>query len=162
MSFGNTSYTIPANSLTVGYRDVIVGIGLDRDISNAAYGSWLTIAGFNYVPITIGIPDLVIVDIYEDAAKGYLYVKYENIGTGASNQDFLIKLSSAKGEFPGNPNYRFPVPEPGVVMETGGFGIGLIGMTGTESAEVTAEIDWEGRVNELNDNNNTLTKMVGP
>lgn len=86
-------------------------------------------------------------------------VKYKNIG-GAGGGDFLVKLSAGAQAFGGNPLYRFPVPPPQVEMATGGFTIGLIGLQQGSVADVTAEIDWEHRVAESNENNNTLTKNI--
>ncbi len=48
-----TSYTIPANSLTLGSCLVIVGITSEIPISNAVSGSRFVIAGLNNVPITV-------------------------------------------------------------------------------------------------------------
>ena len=54
---GTTSYTIPAYSLAGGSRYVLAGIRTTYAIPNAAYGSSLTIGGFNYVPVTVtGMP----------------------------------------------------------------------------------------------------------
>jgi hypothetical protein len=54
VSIGTTSYSIPSNSLTVGNRLVVVAIGTSGvEILNAAPGSRLTVAGFNYVPVTV-------------------------------------------------------------------------------------------------------------
>jgi len=55
---GSTSSFIPAFSITAGNRLVIVGIGkFAVAIPNAAAGSSLFVAGFNFVPITVpGMP----------------------------------------------------------------------------------------------------------
>jgi len=51
---GTTSSSIPASSITAGNRLVIVGIGkFAVAIPNAAAGSSLFVAGFNFVPITV-------------------------------------------------------------------------------------------------------------
>jgi hypothetical protein len=105
-------------------------------------------------------PDLVVTDIiFDPAIPVYIYVEYMNIGA-AGEGDFLIKISANEQSFPGNSYYRFPVPQPGDVERTGGFTIGLIGLQQGDTAEITAEIDWEGRVDESNENNNVLTKTV--
>jgi hypothetical protein len=50
---GTNSYNIPANSLTVGNRLVIVGIATVIPIPDAAADSGLLIGGFNSAPITV-------------------------------------------------------------------------------------------------------------
>jgi hypothetical protein len=62
VSSNETSYTIPANSLTSGNRLVIVAIGKEFSVSsiapyepshNAAPGSTFVVGGFNHVPIAV-------------------------------------------------------------------------------------------------------------
>ena len=103
-------------------------------------------------------PDLVITDIFQDGPF-YIKVKYKNIG-GPGTGDFLIKTSSSGRSFPGNEFYRFPVPPPGQECTTGGLTMGLIGLHLGMEADVTAEIDWEHRVDESDRSNNTLTKHL--
>lgn len=106
-------------------------------------------------------PDLIITNIYKkEGIPYYYYVEYMNIGAATNVGDFLIKLSSPKGEFPGNSFYRIPVPAPCSVVETGGYTVGLVGIAETESAEITAEIDWEERVSEIDEENNSYTTIV--
>ena len=110
-------------------------------------------------PIVPGaLPDLVVTDIFQDGPH-YLVAKYKNIGA-AGQGDFLIKFSAGALSFPGNSLYRFPVPPPGEEQQTGGLTIGLIGLQQGSVADVTAEIDWEQRVNESNEDNNVLTKHI--
>ena len=52
----------------------------------------------------------------------------------------------------------FPTPQH--VMHTGGFTIGLIGLEQGDNEVVTAEIDWEGRVAESNEDNNVRSKQL--
>jgi hypothetical protein len=52
VSAGTNSFSIPANSLTVGSGVLIVGITIPVKIP-AVTGSALVIGGFNYVPITV-------------------------------------------------------------------------------------------------------------
>jgi hypothetical protein len=61
--FPTTSCLIPANSLTVGNRHVIVGIEAFTAIANAADDSRLYLAGFNSVPITVTNPTLVSIEV---------------------------------------------------------------------------------------------------
>ena len=107
-------------------------------------------------------PDLVVKDIYYDGDY-YIKVKYCNEGPGSSVDDFLIKLRNEDSgkEYPGNAYYRFSVPSPGECAVTGGYTCGLIGVSCGEKVTVSAIIDWEGRVDESNENNNTLTKTIG-
>jgi outer membrane protein assembly factor BamB len=49
----NNSFPIPANTLTPGSRDVIVGITTIQPVPNARTSSGLIIGGFNYVPVTV-------------------------------------------------------------------------------------------------------------
>ena len=58
-----TSSLIPANSLTVGNRHVIVGIGAFTPIANAAVDSRLYLAGFSSVPITVTNATLVSIEV---------------------------------------------------------------------------------------------------
>jgi len=107
------------------------------------------------------LPDLVIEDIFYQSP--YIRVKYCNQGNGVSTSDFLIKLrNEATGkEYGGNPYYRFSVPEPGECKTTGGYTPGLIGLSYGQRATVTGIIDWEGRVQETNEKNNSFTKTIG-
>jgi len=110
-------------------------------------------------PVSVSnLPDLAITDIFQDGPY-YLKVKYKNIGA-AANGDFLIKLSANGKSFGGNPSYRFQVPPPQAEQTTGGFTIGLIGLQQGSVADVTAEIDWEQRVAESNENNNVFIKNI--
>lgn len=107
-------------------------------------------------------PDLTIKDIYYEGSY-YIKVKYCNVGSGSSTDDFLIKLRNEDTgkEYPGNSYYRFKVPAPGKCAVTGGYTCSLIGLSYGERATVSAIIDWENRVDESNENNNVLTKTIG-
>ncbi|MFH1431746.1 MAG: CARDB domain-containing protein, partial [archaeon] len=107
-------------------------------------------------------PDLVVRDIYYDGSY-FIKVKYCNIGSGSSDSDFLIKLRNENTgtEFPGNRYYRFKVPAPGMCELTGGYTCSLIGAFCGDYINISATIDWEGRVNESNENNNVLAKTIG-
>jgi hypothetical protein len=105
-----------------------------------------------------GVPDLVVLDLCYEGP--YVTVTYANLGTGVAEDDFLVKLSTQQGEFGGNSYYRFEVPPPQHVMHTGGFTIGLIGLEQGDNEVVTAEIDWEGRVAESNEDNNVHSKQL--
>jgi len=101
-----------------------------------------------------GLPDLIIEDVYYDGAD-YLKVIYRNQGEGMTGSDFLISLRSGETHYGGNHYYRFPVPPPGERRETGGFTLGLVGLSRGDKAGVVAVIDPEGRVRELDRSNNT-------
>ena len=103
-------------------------------------------------------PDLIVTDIIQDGSLS-LRVKYKNIGL-AGDGDFLIKIKAVGKSFGGNLLYRFPAPTPGEELVTGGITIGLIGLSTGSVADVTAEIDWEHRVDEQNEHNNSLTKHI--
>lgn len=105
--------------------------------------------------------DLVITDIYTKPGNpNAVYVKYINLGEAKPGEDFLIKLSSSKGSFDGNSNHRFTVPDPNVETETGAYQIDLLSLAKNESAQITAEIDWEGRVDEKSRSNNRFSKVL--
>lgn len=106
------------------------------------------------------LPDLVVTDIFYDYP--YIRVKYCNLGEGVGSGDFLIKLRNNQSgqEFGGNPYYRFAIPRPKECKLTGGYTPSLIGLTYGQTASVTAIIDWEQRVVESNENNNTFTKTI--
>ena len=104
------------------------------------------------------LPDLVITDIVHDGP--YLKVKYRNASTGATGADFLIRVESDGKKFDGNSYYRFSIPPGNTEQSTGGFTLGLIGLGHGAEATVTATIDWENRVRESNENNNSFTKRV--
>jgi hypothetical protein len=55
-----TSYTIPANSLTLGARLLVVGLGTPVSIQNAASGSSLIISGFRYIKIDVLSPTITL------------------------------------------------------------------------------------------------------
>jgi hypothetical protein len=107
-----------------------------------------------------GLPDLIITDIVYKPSGIVVY--YMNQGSGTGSGDFLIKVSSLETgqSFPGNAYYRFEVPEPGQVNRTGSFGINLIGLYEGVESTIRAEIDWEGRVTEANENNNVFQKQI--
>jgi hypothetical protein len=115
----------------------------------------------NNKEVPIPMPDLVITDIFQDGP--YLKVTYKNVGSLVGG-DFLIKLTNnnTNDSFGGNPLYRFVVPTPNVLQTTGGYTLGLIGLQQGVSinANVTAEIDWEQRVDESNESNNVFTKDI--
>lgn len=58
-----TSYAIPANSLTVGNRLLLLGIGKTIPVENAAPGSGFIISGFNYTPVTVSNAVLTSIEI---------------------------------------------------------------------------------------------------
>ncbi|MEW6277337.1 MAG: hypothetical protein AB1758_01860 [Candidatus Eremiobacterota bacterium] len=107
-----------------------------------------------------GLPDLVVTEVYWD--DPYVRVNYRNDGgmEAPDQADFLVKISAAGREFGGNSHYRFPIPGPGREVSTGGFTIGLVGLEPGMTADVTATIDWEGRVHEANEHNNQLTRRI--
>ena len=104
------------------------------------------------------LPDLVITDIVHDGP--YLKVKYRNASSGATGADFLILMEANGKKFDGNSYYRFTIPPGNTEQSTGGFTLGLIGLERGTEASVTATIDWENRVRESNENNNSFTKRV--
>ncbi len=104
------------------------------------------------------LPDLIVTDITHEGP--YIYVHYMNQGFVGSKGDFLIKISAEGKSFEGNAYYRFKIPEPGEETKTGGFTIGLIGLEKDMTSIVTAEIDWENRVDERNENNNVFHKQI--
>ena len=105
-------------------------------------------------------PDLIVLDVFKKPGiPYYYYVRYMNIGAPAQG-DFLIRLSSENGTFPGNHLYRFPVPEPCSIRETGGYTVGLLNVAQTQPATIRVDIDWEQRVDETSEVNNTLIKLV--
>lgn len=105
--------------------------------------------------------DLVITDIYTKSDNpAAIYIKYINLGNSDQGQDFLIKLTSSKGSFSGNINHRFTVPAPNTEMETGAYKLDLISLAKNENAQISAEIDWEGRTDESDEGNNSFTKIV--
>jgi hypothetical protein len=89
-------------------------------------------------------------------------VQYKNQGFGKTEDDFLIKTSSySTGKsFSGNSYYRFKVPEPGKTEHTGGLTPGLIGLSEGMTNVIYAEIDWEDRVPESNEFNNSFHKEI--
>ena len=50
---GTTSFSIPGGSITAGSRSVLVGIGTNVGIPNAARSSVFSVYGLNFVPITV-------------------------------------------------------------------------------------------------------------
>ncbi len=105
-------------------------------------------------------PDLIVVDIVQDGPY-YLVVEYANVG-GASSEFFHLNISASGGTFPSSSgiSYDWPVPTPLEIKRTGGFTIGLIGLSTGMTDDVTSEVDWDGLVTESREDNNTLTKRV--
>jgi hypothetical protein len=104
------------------------------------------------------LPDLIITDIVHDGP--YLRVKYRNASAGATGADFLIRVEANGKKFDGNSYYRFVVPPGNTEQTTGGFTLGLIGIERGTEVSVSATIDWEDRVRESNELNNTFSKRV--
>ncbi len=135
-----------------------------RKLNGRLEGRWTT-PKYVRVEVSSGggenLPDLVIEDIFYQ--NPYIKVRYCNKGNGWSSSDFLIKLrNEATGkEYGGNPYYRFSVPQPGECKITGGYSPSLIGLNYGQQATVTGIIDWEQRVKESNENNNSFTKTIG-
>jgi len=107
-----------------------------------------------------GLPDLVITDVVY--RSGGIVVYYMNQGSGTGDGDFLIKISSLEtGEsFNGNAYYRFELPDPGQAARSGSFGAGLIGLYEGMESTIRAEIDWENRVAEADEENNVFEKRI--
>lgn len=104
------------------------------------------------------MPDLVVTDIVHDGP--YLKKKYRNAALGATGADFLIRLEVAGNSRGGNSAYRFVVPPSHQEQSTGGLTLGLLGVERDQEITVTATIDWEGRVHETDETNNSLTKRL--
>ena len=107
----------------------------------------------------VPMADLVITDIIQDGP--YFKVTYKNIGV-LRDGDFLIKITNntTADSFAGNPYYRYIVPAPNKELITGGLGFNLIGLQKGDLASITAEIDWEQRVDENYESNNIFTKKL--
>lgn len=106
------------------------------------------------------LPDLVIKDFYYRGPIPYLYTEYCNTGKSSVREVFLIKTESDAGMFSGNSFYPHFVPEPGECKTTGGLSIGLVGVKEGETKEITVTVDWENKVKESNEENNTMTKTI--
>jgi hypothetical protein len=106
----------------------------------------------------VPLPDLVITDIVHDGP--YLKVKYRNASAGGTGADFLIKIEANGKKYDGNYYYRYLVPPGNTDQTTGGFTLGLVGITPGSEVDVMATIDPENRVRESNENNNQFSKRV--
>jgi hypothetical protein len=104
------------------------------------------------------LPDLVITDIVQDGP--YLKVKYRNASTGATGADFLFKTEANGKMYDGNYFYRYVIPPGNREHTTGGLTLGLVGIERGTEVSVKATIDWEDRVRESDETNNTFTKRV--
>ncbi|MCI0700919.1 MAG: hypothetical protein L0241_07540 [Planctomycetia bacterium] len=104
------------------------------------------------------LPDLVITDITQETNN--LVIHYLNKGKGSTGADFLILVRSGEVKHNGNEYYRFRVPAPNTATKTGGLNLNLIGLVRGADAEVEATIDWEDRVRETDEKNNTFKKKI--
>lgn len=95
-----------------------------------------------------------------DTSGRGLAVTYANQGAGAIGADFFVKWIANGSYREGNSYYRFWVPPPGKSNDTGGMGINLFDLRPGQRVKVTAEVDWENRVRESDEDNNRLTKWV--
>ena len=111
-------------------------------------------------PENQGLPDLIITDVVY--RSGGIVIYYMNQGSGAGDGDFLIRISSLETEtsFDGNSYYRIEIPDPGQAARSGSFGVGLIGLYEGMESTIMAEIDWENRVVEADEENNVFEKRV--
>ena len=107
-----------------------------------------------------GTVDLIVEDIIQDGP--YVFVVYKNAGQGggSSGDDFGITLKANGKMFAVNPSYRRYVPKPGKSVSTGGYALQMLGIEEGWMGTFTAIIDPEQRVNESNENNNTLVKTI--
>ena len=162
---------IPASPAKYSYTPSSVGVINIADDYKIRMTTYQLEEGYTYSSdesdnyfsiVSASQPDLTIDDIYYDGPS-YIKVKYCNKGTGIGSGDFLIKLrnETTSQEYPGNSYYRLSVPAVGTCTVTGGFTCGLIGVSCGNYAKVSATIDWENRVQESNENNNQLVKMIG-
>ncbi len=111
-------------------------------------------------PESQGLPDLIITDIVYK--PGGIIVYYMNQGPGTGTGDFLIRISALEtgASFDGNSYYRFEVPEPGQADRTGSFGTSVLGLYERMEGTIKAEIDWENRVAEADEENNVFQKHI--
>ncbi len=107
-----------------------------------------------------GLPDLIITDIVYK--PGGILVYYMNQGSGTGEGDFLIRISALETgvSFDGNSYYRFEVPRPGQADRTGSFGASIVGLYEGMEGTIRAEIDWENRVVEMDEENNVFQKRI--
>lgn len=105
------------------------------------------------------LPDLIIKDFYYDEG-GYFYIKYCNIGGSGGKGNFLIKVESNTEAWEGNIAYPFAIPDPGACEMTGSINISYFGAKRGEKKEITGTIDWEDKVQESNEKNNSKTETI--
>ena len=159
--------TLPkaTNSYTWKIPEEYAGKQISIWVGSELNGDLETIVGNGEVLVNVikrpNLPDLVVQDIYYDS--DYIKVKYCNLGDSFGSGDFLIKLrNEATGkEFLGNSYHRFNIPQPGHCVDTGGFNCSLIGISCGDNIQISAEVDYEKRVTESNENNNSITKYIG-
>jgi len=159
-------------SLDPAHNDLMIQVRLNRDhkLAESRFGNneyWCQFSkptpGRKIEPeradlvAQAGLPDLVVKDIFY---KNGLAVTYANQGAGATGADFLVKWTANGTYRDGNDYYRFWVPPPGKSNDTGGMSLSLFDLRPGQRVQVTAEVDWENRVRESNEDNNRLTKWV--
>lgn len=120
--------------------------------------SWTDMLTFT----TTNKPDLIIEDIYIE--NDLIKVKYCNNGSATqSGKYFYIKMTINNTVHTGtsaNSNYLFEVPAVGNCKNTDGYFISYFGLSGKNTFEVKAEIDWEDKIDEDSESNNVLTKTI--
>lgn len=104
------------------------------------------------------LPDLVIEEIFFDPP--YLKARYSNRGGEASGADFRFRWKANGRERGSGLSERYKVPPAGKVYQTGGLTMGLLGLISGQPATVTATIDYEDRVREADESNNSLEKRL--
>jgi hypothetical protein len=104
------------------------------------------------------LPDLVIEELVFDPP--YVKARFSNLGGEASGADFRFRWYANGQERGSSLAQRFVVPPPGKVHETGGLSMNLLGLVSGNETTVKAVIDFEDRVRELREDNNTKVQKM--
>lgn len=92
--WGAHSYTIPANSLTVGDRLLLLGIAKEIPIGNAAPYSGFIISGFNYTPVTVSDATLTSIAVDPDNVSIIKGTTQQFTATGTFSDNTTQNLTS--------------------------------------------------------------------
>lgn len=103
------------------------------------------------------LPDLEIIDIFISPDEpDHFKVTFINRGrTPSEETDFLILFSCENGNYTGNPSYRYLIPEPNTTGTTNSLPFSVIGMVASDTSMIHATIDWEERIDEQDECNNS-------
>ena len=103
-------------------------------------------------------PDLFIKDLIMSDDNTGFHAVFTNIGGNPiEGEDFLISFSCEFGNYLGNENYRLIVPQRNETIVSNKIDLFVLNITSSQAVSIKTVVDWEERVNEVDECNNKQT-----